>query len=55
VEAGGPGSPGQGEGGGLYIDPLASVCLDAFTLANILNNTASTQDPNIHGSYTICP
>jgi hypothetical protein len=44
-------NPGFGEGGGLYIDPAATVDLDAFTLANILNNTASTSDPNIHGSY----
>jgi hypothetical protein len=46
---------GLGEGGGLYIDPLASVCLDAFTVANILNNKASTSGDNIYGPHTICP
>jgi hypothetical protein len=46
---------GLGEGGGLYIDPTAAVYLDAFALANILNNTASTSDPNIHGSYSLLP
>jgi hypothetical protein len=49
------GAPGLGEGGGLYIDPAATVDLDAFTVANILNNTASTSDPNIHGSYSLLP
>jgi hypothetical protein len=49
------GYTGKGEGGGLYIDPSASVDLDAFTVANILNNTASTSDPNIHGSYSLLP
>lgn len=47
----GSGSPGKGEGGGLYIDRPAAVYLDAFTVANVVNNTASTSDPNIHGSY----
>jgi hypothetical protein len=51
----GNGIAGLGEGGGLYIDPAATVSLDAFTLANILNNTASTSDPNIHGSYSLLP
>jgi hypothetical protein len=36
--------------GGLYIDVNAKVCLDAFTVANVINNTA----PDIYGSYTIC-
>jgi hypothetical protein len=44
-----------GEGGGLYIDTPASVYLDAFTLADIINNTASTSDPNIQGSYSLLP
>jgi hypothetical protein len=46
-------SNGQGEAGGLYIESVASVSLDAFTQAHIINNTASTADPNIDGSYTI--
>ncbi len=45
------GSPGLGEGGGLFIDSAAVVSLDAFTQANVTNNTASTKDPNIHGPW----
>jgi hypothetical protein len=53
------GAPGQsynatsglGEGGGIYIATPATVSLDGFTVANVLNNTASTSDPNIDGSY----
>jgi hypothetical protein len=48
------GSPGRGEGGGLYIDPAAAACLDTFTHAHVQNNTASTQDPNIHGPWKSC-
>jgi len=46
------GHPGLGYGGGLYIDALAVVSLDAFTQANVKNNTASTNHPNIYGKYT---
>jgi hypothetical protein len=49
------GGPGLGEGGGLYIDPTASVCLDAFTQANVAHNSASTAYPDIDGSYTTSP
>jgi hypothetical protein len=42
---------GLGEGGGIYIYPGASVRLDAFTLAHIQQNEASTSDPDIAGSY----
>jgi hypothetical protein len=52
---GAPGVAGLGEGGGLYIDTLASVCLDAFTLARVTHNSASTSYPDIFGSYTVCP
>jgi hypothetical protein len=45
---------GVGEGGGLYILPTASVCLDTATLYAIANNLASTSDSNIHGSYSLC-
>jgi hypothetical protein len=45
-------SAGQGIAGGRYIEPAASVSLDAFTQAHIINNSASTADPNIDGSYT---
>ncbi|HEV3083819.1 MAG TPA: hypothetical protein VGY66_28820 [Gemmataceae bacterium] len=37
-------------GGGIYIQSNAVVHLDAFTLANVINNTAPT-DPNIDGSF----
>jgi hypothetical protein len=47
----GNGSTDLGEGGGLYVGTLATVYLDAFTQANVTNNTASTSDPNIHGTW----
>src|SRR5262249_50203337 len=53
-KAEGGGNHGAGEGGGLYIDSFASVCLDAFTAAHVTNNKASTSGPNIYGSYTTC-
>jgi hypothetical protein len=47
-----PRSSGGGYGGGLYIAAGATVYLDAFTLANTINNTADI-DPNIDGSYVL--
>jgi hypothetical protein len=47
------GAGGLGEGGGIYIDTPATAYLDAFTMANVINNTALTSYPNIDGSYTI--
>jgi hypothetical protein len=54
--SGAQGEPkGNGVGGGLFIDDFNTIaCLDAFTAAHVLNNKADG-DPNIHGSYTICP
>jgi len=49
--SGRPGLSGIGEGGGLYIGTLATVYLDAFTQTNVISNTASTSDPNIHGTW----
>jgi hypothetical protein len=49
------GSPGMGEGGGLYIDAAAAVCLDAFTQRHVQKNHVSTSDHDIHGTYTTCP
>jgi hypothetical protein len=44
-------------GGGLYIvggnKPNALVCLDAFTVANVINNTAARYS-DIFGSYQTC-
>jgi hypothetical protein len=47
------GAPGQGIGGGLYIDPLAAVSLDAFTVNHTRRNKASTTDNDIYGSHTL--
>jgi hypothetical protein len=43
---------GQGVGGGLYLSSAALVSLDAFTLAHVKGNHASTSDHDIYGSYT---
>jgi hypothetical protein len=53
--AGAGGSAGQGIGGGAYFALGGSVCLDAFTVANILANSASTSNNNVFGVFTICP
>ncbi len=37
-------------GGGIYIATAATVYIDPFTLAHVINNTAAI-DPNIDGSY----
>jgi hypothetical protein len=39
--------------GGLGTNALATVDLDAFTLANILNNSPSTSINDTYGSYTV--
>jgi len=55
AQGGAGSSSGLGEGGGLYItSKTARVCLDVFTSAHVTNNTASTQDANIHGPWTPC-
>jgi hypothetical protein len=55
ASAGGSGStPGQGFGGGLYLQSGATVSLDAFTVADTTDNTADV-DPNIDGSYVLRP
>jgi hypothetical protein len=46
---------GAGLGGGLYINTLATVSLDAFTLAHLKHNKASTGNKDIFGSYTLIP
>jgi hypothetical protein len=52
--AGSGGSAGQGVGGGAYFATGGAVCLDAFTVANLLGNTASTSNNDVFGSFTIC-
>jgi hypothetical protein len=49
------GSPGQGIGGGACFAAGGTVCLDAFTVANISGNTAATSDNDVFGVFTICP
>ena len=44
---------GVGQGGGMYIKAGALVALDAFTLANVKHNHASTSDPDIYGSFSL--
>ena len=39
-------------GGGIYIASLATVSIDPFTVAHVINNTAAT-DPNIDGTYIL--
>jgi hypothetical protein len=46
------GSDGQGVGGGIYIEPLALVCLDTKT--KVKHNTASTSNDDIFGTFTTC-
>jgi hypothetical protein len=53
--SGGNGFAGLGEGGGLYIEPAAAVCVDAFTQGHVQRNHASTNYPDIDGAYTTCP
>jgi hypothetical protein len=52
--AGAGGNAGQGIGGGVYFAAGGSVCLDAFTIANILANTASTSNNDVFGVYMMC-
>jgi hypothetical protein len=52
--AGSGGSAGQGIGGGAYFADGGPSCLDAYTLAKILGNAASTSDYDVFGSFTIC-
>jgi hypothetical protein len=52
--AGTGGSAGQGIGGGIYFASGGVGCLDAYTLANVLGNTASTSDNDVFGAFTIC-
>jgi hypothetical protein len=52
--AGDDGSAGAGVGGGLYLELGGSVCLDAFTVAHLFGNEASTSDDEVFGDFTIC-
>jgi hypothetical protein len=48
-------NPGEGIGGGLYIDVGAALSLDAFIKKNLKGNTASTNHSNLFGSYVLIP
>jgi hypothetical protein len=52
--AGAGGSAGQGIGGGAYFATGGTVCLDAYTVAHILSNIASTSHKDVFGVYTTC-
>jgi hypothetical protein len=52
--AGSGGIAGDGIGGGAYFAAGGNVCLDAFTVANVLGNTASTSNNDVFGTFTIC-
>lgn len=51
--------PGAGEGGGIFIDSVATVYLDPFTVANTVNNYSGSVEngayniDNIDGTYTL--
>ena len=49
------GTRGLGVGGGLYIDAAAFVEIDAFSLGHAKHNHASTDDSDIHGSFSLIP
>jgi hypothetical protein len=49
------GSPGLGEGGGLYIDTAAVAYLDLYTQSNVKKNHASTSYTDIDGPYSTYP
>ncbi len=53
--AGSGGSAGLGIGGGLYLAEGGAACLDAFTLAHVMGNHASTNGDDIFGAFTPCP
>jgi len=40
-----------GQGGGLFIASGATVDVDPFTLKHVIDNTVSTNYPNIFGTY----
>jgi hypothetical protein len=52
--AGSGGSAGQGVGGGAYFASGGVVCLDSYTVANLLGNTASTSNNDLFGVFTTC-
>ena len=52
--AGVGGSAGTGVGGGAYFAPGGDMCLDAFTIAHVFGNRASTSDDDVFGVFSIC-
>ncbi len=54
-DGGSQGVSGKGIGGGIYIQLSPPVYVDAFTVANLAKNKASTSDNDIFGAYTLIP
>jgi hypothetical protein len=46
---------GEGIGGGIYIHFSPPVAIDAFTLANLAGNKATTSHNDIYGTYSVIP
>jgi hypothetical protein len=44
-----------GQGGGLYLAPGGTACLDIFTQSHVTGNHASTSEDDIFGTFTTCP
>jgi hypothetical protein len=55
AQRGSGGAFGQAIAGGIYIADITQAILDEFTVAHITSNTASTNFPDIRGSYEIIP
>ncbi|HKB04975.1 MAG TPA: hypothetical protein VKD90_22320 [Gemmataceae bacterium] len=49
------GGPGQGIGGGLFIDPTGIFGMDAYTVSHVKSNHASTSDNDVRGTYAVIP
>jgi hypothetical protein len=52
--AGSGGSAGEGIGGALYLADSGKACFDAYTVAHVYSNIASTTDDDFFGVFTIC-
>jgi hypothetical protein len=48
------GAAGRGEGGGLWIDALAQVCLDLLAQTRLRHNHASTSGDDVFGGFSPC-
>jgi hypothetical protein len=46
---------GRGEGGGIYVDPLATACADVLTKTHLNGNHATDADDDLFGVLGDCP